>query len=79
MRESDIEDNKHFLLHCHQFDLMRRDLFRQLTINGLDIRELDSNALCNLLLFGSNDLNIVENRTILEATISFIKATKHPE
>ena len=42
-----IEDDKHFLLHCHQFDLMRRDLFRQLTIPGLDINKLDSDALCS--------------------------------
>ena len=71
-----IEDNKHFLLHCYQFDLMRRDLFRQLTIPGLDINKLDSDALCSLLLFGSKDFNIVENRIIIEATISFISATK---
>ena len=71
-----IEDNKHFLLHCHQFYLMRIDLFRQLTVTGIDIYELDSNALCNLLLFGSQDLNVVENRIIIEATISFIEATE---
>ena len=73
-----IEDNKHFLLHCHMFDSMRRDLCRQLAVNvnGLDIRDLDSNVMCNLLLFGSNDLTIVENRTIIEATILFIKQLK---
>ena len=71
-----IEDNKHFLLHCDQFDLMRRDLFRQLNIPGLDINKLDSDALCTLLLFGTKDLNLVENRIIIEATISFINATK---
>ena len=60
----------------NQFDLMRRDLFRQLTIPGLDINKLDSDALCSLLLFGSKDLNVVENRIIIEATISFINATK---
>ena len=37
MRGRSIEDNEDFLLHCHHFDLMRRDLFRQLTIPGLDI------------------------------------------
>ena len=71
-----IEDNKHFLLHCHQFDLMRRDLFRQLIIIGLDISKLNSDTLCSLLLFGSKNLNLVENRIIIEATISFINATK---
>ena len=50
-----IEDNKHFLLHCHQFDRMRRDLFRQLNIPGLDINKLDSYALCTLLLPGESE------------------------
>ena len=68
-----IEDNQHFLLHCHLFSPMRMDLLGQLTdIPGLDIRNLDSNALCDLLLFGSSQLNIVANRIILEATIAFI-------
>ena len=76
MRGRGIEDNKHFLLHCHQFDLMRRDLFRQLNIPGLDINKLDSDALCTLPVFGTKDLNLVENRIIIEAPISFINATK---
>ena len=76
MCERGIEDNKHFLLHRHPFDSMRRDLFRQLTIPCLEINKLDSDALCSLLLFGSKDLNVVENRIIIEATISFINATK---
>ena len=65
-----IEDNKHFLLHCHQFDLTRKQigrvnkLFHQLTIPGLDIND----ALCSLILFGSKDLNLIENIIIIEAT-----------
>jgi len=35
-----------------------------------------SDTLCSFLLFGSNNLNLVENRIIIEATISFINATK---
>ena len=40
---------------------------------------LDKNTLCNLLLFRSNDLNIVKNRIIIEATIYFIEAIKRPD
>ena len=55
---------------------MRIDLLGQLTdIPGLDITNLDSNALCDRLLFGSSQLNIVANRIILEATIAFIDKT----
>ena len=71
--ECAIEDNQHFLLHCHLFSPMRIDLFGQLTdIPGLNITNLDSNALCDLLLFGSSQLNIMANRIILEDTIAFI-------
>ena len=53
---------------------MRIDLFGQLfDIPGLDIMNLDSNALCKLFLFGSSQLNVVANRIILEATIAFIE------
>ena len=35
---NDMEDNEHFLLHCPQFDVMRQDLFGQLSdILGLNI------------------------------------------
>ena len=55
---------------------MRIDLFGQLTdIPGLDITNLESNALCELLLLGSSQLNIMGNRIILEATIAFIDKT----
>ena len=72
-----IEDNEHYLLHCHMFNPMRRDLFGQLDdIPGLYIKNLDLNALCKLLLFGNSKLNVVTNRIILEATIAFIDKTK---
>ena len=58
------------------YDLLRRDLFHQLNVSGLSIDGMDTNTLCNLLLFGSNDLDVVQNRIIIEATISFIVATK---
>ena len=62
-----IEDDKHFLLHYHRFDLMRSYLFRQITIPGSDITNWIQMhcAVC-----------LVENRIIIEATISFINAAK---
>ena len=53
------------------------DLLGQLSeIPGLDISQHDSKSLCTLLLYGSPSLNIIANRMIMEATISFIKETK---
>ena len=71
------EDNEHFLLHCPLYDIMRCDLLGQLSeIPGLDISHHDSKSLCTLLLYGSPSLNVIANRIIMEATISFIKETK---
>ncbi len=70
------EDNEHFFLHCHQFAMMWRGLFYQLfKILGLSL-DLDDKPLCDLLLFGDSHYNVITNRMILEATISFIKNTK---
>ena len=71
------EDNEHFLLHCPLNDEMRCDLLDQISeIPGLDISQYNLKSFCTLLLYGSPLLNIIANRMILEATISFIKETK---
>ena len=69
-------NNKHCPLNCQLYDFLRRDLFCQLTVSGLIIYGMDTNILYNLILFGSNDLNVVLNRVVIEATIYFIEATK---
>ena len=71
------EDSEHFLLHCHFFEAARRDLLGSLSdIPGLDIVGLDTQSLCHLILFGNADLTLITNRMIMEATITYIKATK---
>ena len=56
-----IEDNEHFFLHCPQFHQMRRNLFGQLSNTpGLTI-DIDDKPLCELLLFGDPQLNVVSN------------------
>ena len=74
---NDNENNKHFLLHCPLYDILRRDLFDQLSdVPGLDIasvNNMDDDTLCHRLLFGDQSLGTIENRVILDATISFLK------
>ena len=42
---------------------------------GSDIANLDSVTLCNLLLYGSYNLTLVQNRMIIGATIDYIQKT----
>ena len=71
------EDNEHFLLHCQKFDLMRIYLLRKLSdIPVLDISKFNAKTLCEVLLYGNPHLDIIDNRIILEETISFIESTK---
>ena len=70
------EDSEHYLIHCSLFNQSRRGLFDTVTENfGSNIANLDSVSLCNLLLYGNYNLTLVENRTIIEATIEYIKET----
>ena len=66
-----------FFLNCQQFDLIRTDLFGQLSeLPALDLNDMNTKALCRLLLYGSPYLNIITNRMIMDATILYIKATQ---
>ena len=72
------DDNKHFLLHCPLCDIMPCDHLGQLSeAPALDISHYDSKSLCTLRLFGSPLLNVIANRIIMKATITFIKETKN--
>ena len=70
------EDNEHYLLHCPRFNQLREDLFGTVTeMSGTDIANLDSETLCNLLLYGSSNMNMIDNRTMIEATTEYIEKT----
>ena len=50
---------------------------RQLShIPGINTSLMDPKSLCPLLLFGSTNLAVVENRIVLEATMAYMKAIK---
>ena len=71
------EDNEHFFLHCPLYDNIRQDLFGHLEdILEFSVSSMDSNSLCNLLLFGKPELGASVNKMIIEDTIHFIENTK---
>ena len=70
------EDNEHFLLHCPLYSILRQDLFGQLSdIDGFNVADVNLKELCPLLLFSDQNLGSIANEIILEATISFVKAS----
>ena len=71
-----IGDNEHFLLHCPLYDQMRSDLFGHLSeIPGLELTNLSSKALRDLLLVGNEGFNNIHNKIDLETTMTFILST----
>ena len=70
------EDNEQFLLHCLLYSILRHGLFDQLSdTDGFNVADVNLKELCPFLFFGDRNLSIVANRMLLEATISFIKAS----
>ena len=45
-------------------------------IANIDVSKMEIVNLTNVLLYGSNDYNLVINKAILQATITFIKQSK---
>ena len=75
-----IEDNEHFLLHCPRFSSQRRVLLDLVSSSvNVDTMRFSSKELCNLLLYGDPNFNILTNRVIIESTLRFIKTTKRFE
>ena len=76
-RGKDNENSKYFLLYCPLFGVLCGDFLDQLSdVPGLDItsiNNMDDDTLCHRLLVGDPSLGTIENRVIVEATISFIK------
>ena len=71
-----IKDNEHFLLHCPRFSLQHRFLLESVSKSAdVDIVRLSSIELTNVLLHSHPEFTVVMNRTIIEATLKFIKST----
>ena len=74
-----IENNIHYLLKFPRFASHRQTLFNSVypIISKLfDVTMIDDTDFEIILLYGNKDLNFVENRAILEATIYFILNSK---
>ena len=71
------ESTVHFLLLCPFFHSLRSKLFDTVDpfIDQLN-KVLDRNNLSEILLYGHKDLNPMQNRSILLATLDYIQNTR---
>ena len=75
--QTGIDDNEHYFLHCPRFAHQRKimlDLVCRIT--NINIMRQSSKELCNLLLYGDSNSNVMINRVILEATLKYIKNSR---
>ena len=64
----DVEDTKHFFLHCNNYNQERQTLFDMIARVKNDFLNLNESELLNLLLYGHLTLTFFENREVLSAS-----------
>ena len=71
------ETTSHFLLHCPNFTMHRRNLYGTVNpiLRAYNIPFLVDNLFQHLLLYGDEKFKYEENQNILKATIKFIRDT----
>ena len=69
----EIEDTLLYLLHCHNFSVYRRDLMNSVKSVFNNFESLPDNVKKDVLLYGDPFLDQNKNKSILEATINYIK------
>ena len=71
-----VENNVHFLQHCHHFSLQRQTLMSNIKSIDKDIINETDSDLVNILLFGSSKYQYHINSKILSFSIDFIINTE---
>ena len=69
----EIEDTSHYLLHCLHFSNHRTDLMNSVNSIIPNFESMNDNVKKDILLFGDSRFDENKNKTILEATINFLK------
>ena len=70
-----VESTTHFFFHCTHFSNQRLTLINK--IKDIDKRIFDKNdsLITQTLLFGGEKLSITDSKSILEATVQFLKSS----
>ena len=67
------ENTSHFLLHCHNYDILRLTLMSNLNRIDSSLSFLNDTNLVRVLLFGDKKYDLLTNQKILKVTIDFLK------
>ena len=72
----DIETISHYLLHCPDYLEERKILLNTISCIVPNIFDLNNDQLTEILLYGKEDLDNINNTSILDATINYLIETK---
>ena len=72
----ETEDTIHYLLHCHNFTRYRTDLMNSVNSVYDNFESLSDSSKIDILLYGDSRLDTNKNRSLLMATISYIRQTE---
>ena len=72
----DIETTSHYLLHCPDYLEERKTLLNTISCIVPNIFDFNNDQLTEILLYGKEDLDNINNTSILDATINYLIETK---
>ena len=72
----DIETTSHYLLHCQDYLEERKTLLNTIICIVPNIFDFNNDQLTEILLYGKDDLDNINNTSILDATINYLIETK---
>ena len=72
----DIEPTSHYLLHCPDYLEERKTLLNTISCIVPNIFNFNNDQLTEILLYGKEDLDNINNTSILDATINYLIETK---
>ena len=72
----DIETTSHYLLHCPDYLQERKTLLNTISCIFPNIFDFNNDQLTEVLLYGKEDLDNINNTSMLNATINYLIETK---
>ena len=72
----DIETTSHYLLHCPDYLEERKTLLNTISCIVPNIFDFNNDQLTEILLYGKDDLDNINNTSILDGTINYLIETK---